>query len=44
MASFQFTARDSLGAIVSDMVTAESERAVLDILDRRDGVRAVLGG
>jgi len=35
MASFQFTARDSQGAIVSDMVTAESERAVLDILDRR---------
>ena len=35
MASFQFTARDAQGAVVSDMVTAESERAVLDILDRR---------
>jgi type II secretion system protein F len=35
MASFQFTARDPQGAIVSDMITAESERAVLDILDRR---------
>lgn len=35
MASYHFTARNLEGQVVSDLITAESERAVLDILDRR---------
>ncbi len=35
MASFEFKARNSGGEMVTDVITADSERAVMEILDRR---------